>query len=146
MDKSELKKIIDKSIAPMRNALCLNEWTVQVFYETLGKSDHMRRSQIAESRPDPKYMDAWIKFYCEEIDDENEVLNTLRHELLHFLHADMQIMRRAVADMLTEKEFNVYTELHQHVCERIVHCIEALLDNLNFDPKKLIQHGKARRS
>lgn len=142
MDKSRLKAIVNKSISAMRNALCLNEWKVQVTYETVGSSDHMRGAGIADTRPDPKYMDAWMRIDCDQIDSEKQALDTLRHELLHFIHADLQIVRRAVADMLTEKEFDVYTTLNEHVCERIVHRMEAVLDNLGFSPEELVKKGR----
>lgn len=119
LSTDDVKAIVEPADKLMRDALGLSDWTVTVTYERdedrMGSCSTMTSYQKATINIDPSHHD-----------DEDEVLDTLRHELLHIVHDEFTILRTEEND-----------RLHSHAAERTVLRMERMLDRLGFTPRKL---------
>lgn len=79
MDKSKCREVVDQYIKPMMNLLGVQAWDVTVLYVPPPQDP---RWMAACSR-NPPYQRATIWIDPERHDTEEEVLNSLRHELIH---------------------------------------------------------------
>lgn len=138
MDKSTAKLIIDDRLKPMRNAMQLNQWTIDVVW---GHIDGEAGGQVkGQCTADPKYMRASIELDPESHADEADLLRTLRHELLHIFHAEYQLYRRQVGHVVSDTTFDGLDEAYQQASERTVWMMEQMLDH-GGDLECLIKHS-----
>lgn len=88
MTETECRTIVERAIEPMMRQLGIWHWKVRVAYESPGEVDW-----IASCTSRPDYNKAFIQIDARLLDDEDEVLKTLRHELLHIVLAPMDAYR-----------------------------------------------------
>ena len=75
-----------------------------------------------------------------EHDDPDELLRTLRHELIHCMLADLETYRKSVAELLDDKVFNALEPVFRHAAERTVVNIENCLDHgLGHTPTEMAE-------
>lgn len=137
MDRSHVREIVDESIRPLRSALGLQQWTIHVVYEALEEGTR------GLCHADPKYYEATIRLDPEQIDHAAGVLDVLRHEMLHIVHAEFQTYRRQVSELIGEAERRALDHGFDRACEDIVHRLSYMLDTcLRFSTKRLIGRGR----
>lgn len=125
MDESQVKAIVNANLKQMRWALQLQDWDIEIEYRCLG---HGTLTVKAECTPELRYLSAVIVIDPAEAENEEGVLKSLRHELLHCLTAAMETYRKAVGQLLDDKVFNAIDELFRDACENTVRGIEQMLD------------------
>ncbi len=122
MDESKVREIVNAHVKEMRWALQLQDWRINVFYR------HLDGEAVADCRSNAGSRQAWIRIDNDKCDDKEEVLTTLRHELLHIFHAEMETYRKAVGQLIEDGPFNAVDEFFQQANEKFVTRIEQMLD------------------
>jgi len=126
MDESQVKAIVNANVEEMRRALQLQDWEIKFEYHCLGHGSDVTE---AVCTPDPRYNRAVIVIDPARAENEEEVLKSLRHELLHCLIAAIETYRKAVGQLLDEKPFNAIDELFCDAVETTVRRLEQMLDH-----------------
>ncbi len=141
MSKAEVKKIVEESIRPLRAALQLHDWQFVLVYDTsLGKD------RAACTRDCQRHA-ATLTFNPAELEDEQDVLWTLLHELLHIYHAEFDLYLDSVKVPVPKQVFDAIEPSFHNACEHVVQKLERLL-MLTFktSPKKLIAAVRRREN
>ncbi|MCG8556242.1 MAG: hypothetical protein MJD61_13280 [Proteobacteria bacterium] len=121
----------------MRHALWLGSWHVDVDYAPL------QGSVMGENHINLPYLQCRISIDPESHDTESEVLETLRHELLHLCCGYIDHPRRCVSEVV--KDHDVFSSLDQSftlASEHAVLAMEKVLDFNGLTPAKLIENGR----
>lgn len=123
MDQSKVKELVNANIKQMRWALQLQDWNIDV---TCGP---LEANCGGTCKSDPKRQRACIEINPAAHEDEVDVVTTLRHELLHVLHADFETYRKAVSQLVDSSTFNAIDEFFSHAAESLVARLERMLDH-----------------
>lgn len=92
MDKSAVKEIVDREIKGMMNMLgVVRSWRINVLYESPSNQEWMASCERLLS-----YQRATIRIDPARHDTEAEVIDSLRHELIHVLLAPLDAYRDIV--------------------------------------------------
>lgn len=128
---SEARAIVDEHLPWLRWALCLQDWRIEVDYGLVDKESPAGVRFCAVTRCDNAYRKAYVTINEEMVDDEDDLLETLRHELLHVVHADFELYRATMIQQARDREQaeGLDLELFTHACERLVGNIERILDH-----------------
>ena len=122
MDTSVAREVVNAALKPMQWRLQLQRWKVTVYYTHLGEA-------FGTCTPLATQETAIIEIDNDERDDTDELLGTLRHELIHCMLADFETYRKSVAELLDDKVFNALELIFRHAVERAVANIENCLDH-----------------
>lgn len=149
MEQSKLRRIVEKNITGLLWALQLNTWVFEIKYTDLSgvRNDAAPSGGMrccCDTRP--SYRQATIefdpRFYGD--DDEDLVLEDLRHELLHVVHHDTTLLFETFAPMLSDGEAAAFRRMVGHVNETIVNNLEKMLDHgLGLDARAMMARAKA---
>ena len=132
MTPDQVQEIVEDAINPMAVALRLSEWSIDFV--------HRRLDGKAEITVHPAYRDAAVSFDADNFETDAQVRRTLRHELLHLMHADLTGMRDGdVGEDGGTFESNVRW---QYGVERLVWSLERMLDAQGLTPEALIEAGR----
>ena len=124
MRPEEVRRICNRWIKRVRNSLFLNDWRVDLRYERCDK-EH----SIGECVIDFSYKTVAIRIDPDGHKTEEGVLDTLRHELLHVQHAEVDLLRDLAMKLIpTEEGRDAYNLMHHTACERLVGQLEDMLD------------------
>jgi len=128
MDSSKVEKIVNKNISKMQAALGVSDWDVIMSYYG---TDH-----AGEVRFRPGYRSAYITLDPSRLMSKGEVLNVLRHELIHLLAAELDIYRNTFMKFVSDqpRTIEAMEELYDSVVEKLVGNIERVLD---YEPAKV---------
>lgn len=137
MDESTLRQIITDCYIPMRAALGLNDWSITIVVDRL---DGLK----AEIEYRTCYRCAAITFDPSGIKDRDDLLDTLRHEMLHLLHAETSLYEHALRRSLSREAMIPYEQMITHAHERLVGNLERMLDSNSMTPQALIDLGRLR--
>lgn len=121
-DLSTCREWWEQYAPQLKDALHLHTWHLTVEW------GHITDKVKGRCSPDPCYHRVTIEIDPELVDDEADFLHTLRHELLHVFHAEMQLLRRQWELMLTECSSAVLLEALEHAIERLVYRMERMFD------------------
>ena len=88
MERSEVKKIVEKHVKQMMLDIGIPHWNVTIEYDRL---PYGVKASCDLDRA--KYWAADLTIDHEKMDDKGDVLHCLRHELLHILAAPFQHYR-----------------------------------------------------
>ncbi|MBD2119351.1 hypothetical protein [Trichocoleus sp. FACHB-262] len=91
MDKSKVKEVVDTNILKMMRQLGVQAWKVAVLYEPTGNPNW-----VASCTRQLPYQSAVIRIDPHMAESEADVLNSLRHELIHVLLAPLDAYRDVV--------------------------------------------------
>ena len=91
MDKSKVKEIVDANILKMMCQLGVQAWKIGVFYEPAGDPNW-----VASCSRQLPYQSATIRIDPQMAESEEDVLDSLRHELIHVLLAPLDAYRDLV--------------------------------------------------
>lgn len=127
MDKSQVEKIINENIQVMASQLGLANWKITFYYRAL--DDAKMKIRLHEIL---SYKRAVITVDSECVETMEDVLNSLRHELLHIVAAPftqaMYTVGKAIKDeFLTD----VLNEVYRHHEEELIRNFEQVIDNMN---------------
>lgn len=132
MDASEVKRIAEAALEPMATALHVREYEVHLRFEPLDDGNPAR------CEPNCPYLYAVITLDPAQQDDEEQVLNDLRHELLHVVHAEWAVydnmLKASAGEWLSEE---VADRAYTLASERQVAKLERMLDGLGMTAERL---------
>lgn len=129
------KAVIDPAVRPMRHALGLNNWRVDIEYGVLGE-------RLGECVVNATYQRGTVTIDPAQHESEDELLDTLRHELLHLIHGDFETCRRITAQFIEGDSFDAMDVGWHLGAERTVLALERLLDSLGLGPRELVAKGR----
>jgi hypothetical protein len=146
MDKSEVARVVNAAIKPLRAALYLQAWEIDIKYHHIEPNRPMPEGYgvRGDCFCDPKYQHAVIRLDPEMFSSESMVLDTLRHELLHIFHHHHATLRDAYEKLLPDPQQQAALNgLLALVAESSVRCIENMLDiGLNSPVRSMIRRGE----
>lgn len=123
MEAMDVRAIVEQHAPRMKNALGIERWDISI---TVGRCHDEVKGQC---EADPRYMIATIVIDPEHAEDLDDVVKTLRHEMLHVLVSPFEIYRAAVHQLVDiEAALNAVDEVWTFATENVVHSIEAALD------------------
>lgn len=128
MDQSAVREIVQVKVRQLRWALQLQDWKIDVEYGALSSDGDSPRT-MGECYADAEYRAARIVLDPHVLDNEEEVLDVLRHEMLHIFHAELKTYRSAVCQLLARDSFLAVDEILKLATETTVKRIEQMLDH-----------------
>lgn len=125
MDKSEVRRIVEENLTWMRHALGVAHWKIEVSYSALpsGTQGYVERNI--------NYDKAWIELDPAQHSTEAQVLESLRHELLHLLVTPFDLYNRLANEAVSHDSHlqGVLEKGFDHAQERAVRALEVMLDH-----------------
>jgi hypothetical protein len=133
------QKIAAESLPWLRYAMQLASWEINVKWVRLDPG------VMAQCKADVRYHSATLEVDPDAHDTKAELLDTLRHELAHVLHAEFGLYECAVAHLINQRERNVLDEIGDAAREKTVNAIERMLtEGIGLTPAQMIRRAKAR--
>ncbi len=135
LSTDEARKIINDAIDPMRHVLWLGQWHMDLSY---GRLDD---GVMGQCRIHLTHQRAEIQFDPQSHKTKEDLLDTLRHELLHLVIAYFDHARTTVAQYLQGDPFDACDVGFTLGAEHSVRGMERVLDACGLTPAKLIKRG-----
>lgn len=136
MDRSAVKAIVDRERPLLVALLGIHHWSIVVRYEPSRAGGEWMSRGVCERKVE--YNAATITLNPEAIDDEDQVLKTLRHELFHIVLAPFDLYR-TMLDALIEgdpaKE-RMFAVAERHAVEKAVINLERMYFGLTHEAAK----------
>lgn len=143
MDTSEARRLTDEHLPWLIWALQLQKWNISVSLEHIGETRMPGRNYMADCHADPSTHLVTIRIDPEQIDDVDELLKTLRHELFHIFHSEEDTIRRVLGQILSDSQVDATDALFSVLAESIVRRLETFLDQgLRMSPAAMIARIK----
>jgi hypothetical protein len=134
MDRSEVRRIVEREIGPLKEKFGISHWSVTVDFDLREPSgDFVTRGQCNFH---VDYDKATICFDPARLDDEAEVLHVLRHELFHILISPFSIFMNSIRPFLNTDpvKLDMAESVLTHAMERAVINVERLYRGLTDKP------------
>jgi len=96
VDKSEVKKWVDKNIVHYRRLFGIPHWRISVIY------DRLEGRCAAECHKDVEYEQASITIDCDNIEDVEMLERIFKHELCHIVHSPFDLFYCSVMAWVPE--------------------------------------------
>jgi hypothetical protein len=127
MNKEEVKSLVEEYAPGFIWGFQLQDWEVTFEYGTPpGEKSKDVKGWV---RADPKYKRALIILNYDTIEDADDAIYTIRHELLHILHSAIELYREGVSEAIKDETiFSVVDVNYQFAAEDIVNHLERMLD------------------
>lgn len=122
MDRSEVKNIVDEHIRFMIWDLQLQKWEIECSFDP--EEDNIKASCKAE----PAYMHALINIDPTKHNVEEDVLRSLRHELIHIFDSPYETYRKMVGQIISDEAFHALDEVFTMAKEQTRLMVEQMLD------------------
>lgn len=136
MSVDSLRAFAADSIRPIRDSLALNRWAIEVEYCSLADG------LMGDVTLLHKYYRAYIRIDLQKHPNKRSVLDTVRHEMLHIVLADLELIKEVGDQAITAMESsNMFSSTFDHGVEKCVANLELLLDKLGITPQSLIRKG-----
>lgn len=126
MDLSEVRRIVDEHLPFMLWDLQVNMWDVRISYEPFRAE--VEEGVAGQNSYDTDYDHCHIQIDPSRADTEEDVLRTLRHELLHLITSPIVDPEEHIRPFLTKEQQEALRTMLRHAEERIVLNIERMLD------------------
>ena len=137
MDASAVRKIVEQNIHWMRWACGLSGWTVDVAVKPL------KGNTVGLCTAEPGYGRAAIDLDPAGHDSAEDVLWSLRHELMHILHIEFCEVGEMVREAVSQEAWNILSPAWARARESMVTAAERMLDNgLGLSPKAMMTAAK----
>ncbi len=145
MTRKDVIRVVEENVEAMRTAMRLDDWVIR-FEE--GRLDSLDGS-IARAccNVDASYRELVVTFDAEACADKDEqaLLDTIRHELLHAIIGSFYIYRTTAVDGLDASLKRVLDTVFSHAQEHVIGSIERMLDvGLKMNATKMSKLGKKR--
>lgn len=131
MDRSEVQRIVEREIGPLKRKLGIEFWKIGLHYNLRGEGDHCTRAQCTTL---VAYNRARIEFDPDAFDDEEAVLDALRHELFHVVLAPFDLVANSLRDVLDDDLRTVFQSIRDHAVEKAVVNLERMYLGLTSPP------------
>lgn len=147
MDQSQARKIIHESLKPLRWIMGLQDWTIDIEYchiPSEGKALYTKADVLTVD----SHKKAKIRIDPAQHDDPADLLRSFRHELIHMLHAEMQLFKRQAIELLGAEDKTDNALEHAWVIgvEALVRKVEEMLDELGYSPTRMARVAMAKHS
>lgn len=109
-------------------------WTLDVEFKRLEEDTY------AENLVFPEYRRATLTFDLEQGYDE--LLDTIRHELLHLTHCNFELYRKAVGGIVAPPQWSIFESIYENCVEDTVARIEEMLDKLGHTSESIEEKGR----
>ena len=145
MDRSAVKAVVDHEIESLMLRLGIPHWHVVVRYKTESDDGDF----VVRGRCDRRaeYNSASLTLNPESLDGAEEVLATLRHELLHIVLAPFDMYQEAVGPLLDgdRAKHEVFDVVFRHCVEKAVINLNRMYLGLTQRPDKPAKKSTRRR-
>jgi hypothetical protein len=144
MKRSEAKRIVGENIEWLRWSMNLQDWKIKVFYRELGDGDDKARTvTLGQCSANVYYRWADIFINHKAHDSEEQLLDTLRHELFHVLHSEFDVYIDQVSELVSDETKPTLRISHKLAIERLVGNLERMIDfGLGLSPAKMVAAAK----
>lgn len=127
MDQSKVETIVNRYVGRYRSALGLQGWNLKLYYSPL--ADNEDQSFKAQATINAAHHSAAITIDPGAAESEEDVLTSLRHELLHLVHGYFDAYRKAVLPHLSPRVQSSTDEIWDLASEHTVLMLEMMLDH-----------------
>ena len=135
MTPQQAIRIIDESGPIMAHFFGLDNWIIT--YKIHNDSPGMEVLTRAN------YREADISVNPIAFFTKNEILDTLRHEHIHILMADIDDMKSIVSCIIKEQNMiEAVDSVFFRSCERVTYCVERWLDRIGLRGEQIINQYK----
>lgn len=134
MDTSTVRAIVGREIEPLLRRLGVPHWHVRVVYRPEGPDDRqiLRRGECDRF---VDYNHATISMNPEAFETEEDVLDTLRHEVFHIVLASFDVFLHAVmAAVECEAQRRTLRSVWTHAAEQGVVALGRMYFGMSKDP------------
>jgi hypothetical protein len=144
MKLREARAAVLRAIRPMKAALGLNRWGIDILYDETPFPTDVNLARLVSCEADSTRFCATVVLYTARLEDEKALCETLRHELLHIVCAETDVLTREIGPMLRGDEAeDVCRRLVEDAQERTVSHLEYLLDQgVRIGVPELLRRGK----
>jgi len=130
MKENEAIRAVTKTfINRWKHLLSIKDWDVQLRYTTLDADE------LGCCGVEPHHKSAMIMVDINQIKDKQELLEVIRHELMHIVHAHFNSYRQAVEKHLPPNVVTVSDEIFSIAAEDLVLKLEHLVNKLDINIK-----------
>lgn len=128
MDRSECKAIVDREVVSLKATFGLSHWTIVVQYQKVSGDIPDGFGAPGSCRRLAAYERATITIDPDEIEDRDNLLGVLRHELMHVVLAPFDPYRHFAASFIRKGSSAEVQEdgVWDHACEQAVRNLERL--------------------
>lgn len=144
MKKQAVQEICDNNVRPMAAALgLLPGWSIE--YQVLHSKDKppsVRGTPPAASMGNDRYRWCRIVVFYDQNSTRNEVLECIRHELLHAITFLSTTFFNAAAAKRSKKVRGILDEIWLTMAEHQVLHMERMLDRCKLTPAALVKKGE----
>lgn len=134
MKKLDVQRIVDKNIEAMKTMLGLDRWEINFEYKPISGKNKRCNGQCTT---DVTWVNrALITLVPGKLDDEEEVLSVLLHELIHCITSSYHLGMVATSELTSKKEYQALLVLHYRADEEVTEWICKILDSLKPFPVK----------
>ena len=130
MDKNKaLKAVTAKFVSRWKHLLSIEEWDINMRYTSL------EDGTLGCCSVTPAHKYATILIDISQNKDENELLETVRHEMFHIVHAHFEGYREAAIEHLSPGVAKALDAVYSIAAEDVVLKLEHLMKKLNINVK-----------
>jgi hypothetical protein len=132
--ESRVERIKSFSI-PIQYALGLDRWEINIQCQEMDDAWGGCSIQAENFK-------ASIGVDYDTLEDEDQLLSTLRHEFFHIMHYQYETYRKVCIACMCDSEAKITDVSYADACEKLVSTMEMAFDRLGMTPEKLVQIGK----
>lgn len=134
MESKEARKLIEKALPVFADMLALRDFDIDVKFKKL---DH---GYLGQCYIDVRYAKVCINLDLAEHETEVDLLETLRHELIHIHLGEFETYRRSIEEIVTSSEARIALDKsYERAIEGAVNCVERMLDRNGFTSEAIIK-------
>lgn len=120
MDKSKVQEWLDSNIDPLKKQFGLSHWNIK--FEVCHIDGVMGRCNAL-----PDYERARLKFNYDLIENEKELEEVVKHELMHIVHSPFNLFTNAVFEAIDDKALcNTLRKLGHNTAEMVTRNLERM--------------------
>ena len=133
-ESQAIKAVSKKFIEHWKYLLSLEEWDISV------RNVKLEDGKLGECGCEPAHKSATINIDVSKHKTIEELLETVRHEFIHLVHAHFESYRNSVTKILAPNVRDATDDIYAIGAEDVVLKIEHLLGKLNVDV-----HGRIKK-
>ena len=134
MKKRDVQQVVETNIEAMKTMLGLDRWEINFEYKPISGKNKRCNGQCTT---DVTWVNrALITLVPGKLDDEEEVLSVLLHELIHCITSSYHLGMVATAELTSKKEYQALLVLHYRADEEVTEWICKIINSLRPFPDK----------
>ncbi len=132
MKKCDVKRVVDENIEAMKTMLGLDRWDIDLEYK-----QRLKKKRNGQCTTDFAWINAaLITLVPGKLDDKEDVLSVLQHELVHCITSSHNLCMTATAELVSKKEYQALLVLHYRAVEEVTEWICRILDSMKALPRE----------